>query len=539
MADTNLEVRLTAEAGDLRSELRDVEQRLSSLNRAAAKAAKGTQQLSTASRNINKDFKGVGRGAGQAGIQVQQFVGQIQGGVNPMIALSQQSADLGFALGVPLAGAIAGIAFSLAGPFLSSLLDAGEGLDELIEKAKEAGVNLRKIAPTTFKKKQDELTEAVEKAADKIEEEESQLKKLNEQFDAQIQKLKESGEEEEKEGSRLQKLLMLRTEQATAIKEQKLALEAARIEHDKAIKKLNEHTGATDDSTESTNKNTEAQKKNETFMANIRKKRFQAIVDARDARIKAEQDATKAAAAEEKKRLSFMQKINKQRFDAIVAARDAQIQKEKEAAEIVARNQAAAHKSALEQMRAEQKRFENVIEGGLNTMADGFVGVIRGTNSLASAFNNMANQIINDLLRMAMQKLIVDRIMGAVFGGGGSIATVPGFTSVGPAAGAGGASGGQAVLPGLADGGTARAGRAHIVGERGPELLVPGRTSQVIPNHALGGVNVTQNINISTGVQQTVRAEIAGLMPQIAEASKNAVIDARRRGGSFAGAFGA
>jgi len=69
--------------------------------------------------------------------------------------------------------------------------------------------------------------------------------------------------------------------------------------------------------------------------------------------------------------------------------------------------------------------------------------------------------------------------------------------------------------------------------------LVPGRTSQVVPNHALGGVNVTQNINISTGVQQTVRAEIAGLMPQIAEASKNAVIDARRRGGSFAGAFGA
>jgi hypothetical protein len=50
MADTNLEVRLTAEAGDLRSELRDVEQRLSSLNRAAAKAAKGTQQLQASSK---------------------------------------------------------------------------------------------------------------------------------------------------------------------------------------------------------------------------------------------------------------------------------------------------------------------------------------------------------------------------------------------------------------------------------------------------------------------------------------------------------
>ena len=50
-------------------------------------------------------------------------------------------------------------------------------------------------------------------------------------------------------------------------------------------------------------------------------------------------------------------------------------------------------------------------------------------------------------------------------------------------------------------------------------------------------VNLTQNINVTTGVQQTVRAEVLGLMPQIAEASKAAVLDARRRGGSFAGSF--
>jgi hypothetical protein len=52
-----------------------------------------------------------------------------------------------------------------------------------------------------------------------------------------------------------------------------------------------------------------------------------------------------------------------------------------------------------------------------------------------------------------------------------------------------------------------------------------------------GGATVVQNINISTGVSQTVRAEITQLMPQIAEASKAAVLDARRRGGSFSKAF--
>jgi predicted transcriptional regulator len=78
-----------------------------------------------------------------------------------------------------------------------------------------------------------------------------------------------------------------------------------------------------------------------------------------------------------------------------------------------------------------------------------------------------------------------------------------------------------------------------MVGERGPELVVPSRNGHVMPNNQLGGgtVVVNQNINVATGVQQTVRAEVLGLMPQIAEASKAAVLDAGRRGGAFAGSF--
>jgi hypothetical protein len=56
---------------------------------------------------------------------------------------------------------------------------------------------------------------------------------------------------------------------------------------------------------------------------------------------------------------------------------------------------------------------------------------------------------------------------------------------------------------------------------------------------SVGGdtVTVNQTINVTTGVQQTVRAEVMGLMPQIAEASKAAVLDAKRRGGAFGKAF--
>lgn len=41
-------------------------------------------------------------------------------------------------------------------------------------------------------------------------------------------------------------------------------------------------------------------------------------------------------------------------------------------------------------------------------------------------------------------------------------------------------------IPMLANGGIARGGKPHIVGERGPELFVPGMTGTVVPNHALG-----------------------------------------------------
>jgi len=68
---------------------------------------------------------------------------------------------------------------------------------------------------------------------------------------------------------------------------------------------------------------------------------------------------------------------------------------------------------------------------------------------------------------------------------------------------------------------------------------VASRNSHVVPNNQMGGggVTVVQNINVSTGVQQTVRTEIRTLMPQIADAAKAAVADAKLRGGSYGRSF--
>lgn len=59
-------------------------------------------------------------------------------------------------------------------------------------------------------------------------------------------------------------------------------------------------------------------------------------------------------------------------------------------------------------------------------------------------------------------------------------AAMAGITAVG-------ATGGN--IPGRALGGPVAAGQAYIVGERGPELFMPGRSGSIVPNHRLGGGN--------------------------------------------------
>ena len=102
-------------------------------------------QLSKTATAVNKGIVGVGRSAGQAGIQVQQFVGQIQGGQNAMLALSAQSADLGFVLGAPLVGAIVGIGASLVGILAPSFFKTAEAAKEFKFEVAEATKELEKL----------------------------------------------------------------------------------------------------------------------------------------------------------------------------------------------------------------------------------------------------------------------------------------------------------------------------------------------------------------------------------------------------------
>ena len=85
-------------------------------------------------------------------------------------------------------------------------------------------------------------------------------------------------------------------------------------------------------------------------------------------------------------------------------------------------------------------------------------------------------------------------------------------------------------------GGQVVGGTPYMVGEKGAELFIPATSGKIIPNHQLsggGGIVVNQSVNFATGVQDTVKNEVLQLLPEIAETSKAAVVEAMNRGGNF------
>lgn len=186
----------------------------------------------------------------------------------------------------------------------------------------------------------------------------------------------------------------------------------------------------------------------------------------------------------------------------------------------------AAQEEQIRKLEEIRDRNKEVADTIANSFGKAFTSIMDGTKSASEAFKDMARQIIADLYQIYVVKQITGFISQAIdgfLGGGGTGATGANYS-----------------------GGSMRANEPYLVGENGPELVIPRKSSTVVnadlTSKAMGGggetVVVNQTINVSTGVQQTVRNEIQNLMPQISEAAKSAVVDAKRRGGSYGRAFG-
>ena len=182
----------------------------------------------------------------------------------------------------------------------------------------------------------------------------------------------------------------------------------------------------------------------------------------------------------------------------------------------------------LQSMGFEVDGLRSTMDLMKSSMEDASMSMVDGTQKPIQAFKSMASAIIKELFRvLVVQKLVGSFATGTTAGSG-----ILGF--IGGAAGVGAASGRSV-----------QAGQPITVGEHGREPFVPSQNGRILSvgqaKSAIAGggqgVTVYQTINVSTGVAQTVRSEIKAMMPQIADNTKAAVLDAKRRGGAYGRAF--
>jgi len=85
-----------------------------------------------------------------------------------------------------------------------------------------------------------------------------------------------------------------------------------------------------------------------------------------------------------------------------------------------------------------------------------------------------------------------------------------------------------------ANGGPVTGGRSYIVGERGPEVFTPGVSGGITPNSALGGANVTVNVDASGSSVEGNADQASELGKVLGAAVQAELIKQKRPGGILA-----
>ena len=181
---------------------------------------------------------------------------------------------------------------------------------------------------------------------------------------------------------------------------------------------------------------------------------------------------------------------------AIIAANELRKKKDQEV------NDAA--EAALRAQQAEAQRLQQLFGGIGQSISDGIVDGLTSAQSAAEALGNTLKNVGNQLLRLG-----INTGLKALFPGSSLFSGLLGF----------------------ANGGRPPVGRPSIVGERGPELFVPDRAGTIIPNGAMGGANVTVNVDASGSSVQGDGPSAQQLGKAIGAAVQAELIKQKRPGG--------
>lgn len=205
--------------------------------------------------------------------------------------------------------------------------------------------------------------------------------------------------------------------------------------------------------------------------------------------------------------------------------------------------QAEVVRLELEKLITPVEQLKTAAEGIGTAFGDSFKAAASGAmtaqealssffQSVADRFLDMAAQIIAKWIEMTILNTALQLFPGSgLFKGAGPVSGVAAFS------GAGMGSKGF-FLPDIirprAMGGSVSAGSPYMVGERGPELFVPGRSGTIVPNNALsagGTTSVVVNVDAGASNVQGNDAQASQLGKVIGLAVQQELIKQKRPGG--------
>ena len=168
------------------------------------------------------------------------------------------------------------------------------------------------------------------------------------------------------------------------------------------------------------------------------------------------------------------------------------------------------------------KQIGQTIETGV---VEAISAAVDKTKTLGEVASNVLRQIANQLLRMG-----VNQLMGAIFNPFQSL-MAPGGRYEGQSGPLPAVPPPLPPLPGKALGGAVGAGRPYMVGERGPELFVPGAQGNIVPSNAMGSTSVVVNVDASGTEVQGNQGNADQLGRLIGQAVQAELIKQKRPGG--------
>lgn len=186
--------------------------------------------------------------------------------------------------------------------------------------------------------------------------------------------------------------------------------------------------------------------------------------------------------------------------------------------------------TAIQQQKALAESVSGTLGQGMTAVFD---TLIQGSDNWGKSLQQIASKVLVDIANQLIRIYVIEQAVSAIksflspalpFGGGGG--QIGGVGTLGPNYG----------IKQFANGGVPPVGRPSLVGERGPELFMPGIRGTVIPNGGFGGsTNVVVNVDASSSNVQGDQAQAKQLGVVVSAAVQAELVKQQRPGGLLAG----